>query len=309
MSRDIKNSTIHLNEEEKNIRNTDMGKIVFTEYNGKTIGVFIQNNTLIKASVCSSSTLICGDIYIAKVRNVAGNIGAYFVNIDKNTTCFLSYKEANEPILLNRAYDGRLIQGDEILVKIIKPASKNKQASVSCKIGLTDEQINNAKHRVCYTKVYSKTDIYTSFISSCNNFSIDEIITDDKNTYEQLIANSQLNVYKIRFYNDNLSLNSLYSLRSKMEEALSKRIWLKSGGFLVIEQTEALTVIDVNSGKFESKKPSDEYILTLNLEATKEIAHQLMLRNISGIIIVDFINMSTNDNKTILLEKLKIRVY
>jgi ribonuclease G len=92
-------------------------------------------------------------------------------------------------------------------------------------------------------------------------------------------------------------------LETKIDEAMSSRVWLKSGAYLVIEHTEALTVIDVNSGKceisqasenFDKNSPvkSSEYII--NAEAAKEIALQLRLRNISGIIIVDFINMKSN---------------
>ena len=85
-------------------------------------------------------------------------------------------------------------------------------------------------------------------------------------------------------------MNKLYQLDSKLQTAFQERVWLKSGGYLVIQPTEALTVIDVNSGKYEAKrKAEEEYILKLNREAAEEIAIQLRLRNLSGIIIVDFI--------------------
>ena len=89
-----------------------------------------------------------------------------------------------------------------------------------------------------------------------------------------------------------------------MDDALSKKVWLKSGGFLIIEPTEALTVIDVNSGKFEKKMPAEDYYKKVNEEAAVEIARQLKLRNISGIIIVDFINMQNVDNQKDLLDSL-----
>lgn len=76
-----------------------------------------------------------------------------------------------------------------------------------------------------------------------------------------------------------------------MEEALDTRVWLKCGGYLVIEPTEAMTVIDVNSGKNEAKKAGEDTYYQVNLEAAEEVARQLRLRNLSGIIIVDFINM------------------
>ena len=84
-------------------------------------------------------------------------------------------------------------------------------------------------------------------------------------------------------------------------------MWLKSGGYLVIEPTEALTVIDVNSGKYEASKDSEETALHINMEAAKEIALQLRLRNLSGIIIVDFINMAREDSRSQVLSLLKRR--
>ena len=94
-------------------------------------------------------------------------------------------------------------------------------------------------------------------------------------------------------------------LSKKMEEALNSRVWLKSGAFLVIESTEALTVIDVNSGKYESGKDANETYRKINREAAEEVARQLRLRNLSGIIIVDFINMKSEQDKKSLLYFLK----
>ena len=97
---------------------------------------------------------------------------------------------------------------------------------------------------------------------------------------------------KLRFYDDaSYSLSALYSLETELERALKKTVWLKSGGYLVIEPTEAMTVIDVNTGKNTEKRTAEETYFKTNLEAAAEIAVQLRLRNLSGIIIVDFIDM------------------
>ena len=103
-----------------------------------------------------------------------------------------------------------------------------------------------------------------------------------------------------------LSLSKLYSIESHLKEALGKKVWLPCGGYLIIEPTEAMVVIDVNSGKAEisSKHKNDlkeNYILNINIEAAKEVARQLRLRNYSGMIMVDFINMSSDENKQKLL--------
>ncbi|MBQ1311364.1 MAG: ribonuclease E/G, partial [Blautia sp.] len=88
-----------------------------------------------------------------------------------------------------------------------------------------------------------------------------------------------------------LPLWKLYSLGSALAEALNRKVWLPSGGFLVIEQTEAFAAIDVNTGKCLTGKNPEETFRRINLEAAREIARQLRLRNLSGMILIDFINM------------------
>lgn len=109
----------------------------------------------------------------------------------------------------------------------------------------------------------------------------------------------------LRLYEDDFPLTALYHLETILSQALSKTVWLKSGGNLVIEPTEALTVIDVNTAKSVSKKTSEETYLKTNLEAAEEIAVQLRLRNLSGIIIVDFIDMKEEESRKILLSALR----
>ncbi len=105
-----------------------------------------------------------------------------------------------------------------------------------------------------------------------------------------------------------VSLNVLYRLERKIQEALQEKVWLKSGAYLVIQPTEALTVIDVNSGKSMSKKQGDDHYLSVNLEAAAEVAHQLRLRNLSGIIIIDFIDMKSAEYQESLIQALRSAV-
>jgi ribonuclease G len=88
-----------------------------------------------------------------------------------------------------------------------------------------------------------------------------------------------------------------YGIEIELARALDKKVWLKSGGYIVIEQTEALTVIDVNTGKYVGRSSLEETTVKINLEAVKEIVYQLRLRNIGGIIIIDFIDMKSEENR------------
>ena len=136
---------------------------------------------------------------------------------------------------------------------------------------------------------------------------LSEIVTDDPILHEKiqdyLEQYQKEDLDKLRFYQDPvLPLIKLYSLESALDGALKERVWLKSGGYLIIQPTEALTVIDVNTGKFDGRRQKQDTFLKINLEASKEIARQLRLRNISGIIVIDFINMEDDACRRQLME-------
>ncbi len=157
------------------------------------------------------------------------------------------------------------------------------------------------KSRTCYSCLYRAPYGYIANVRDRLGIPLEKIITDDAEVYGELrrefLACASLNEEQIVLYEDNvISLSALYGLKGKLEGALRERVWLKSGGYLVIEPTEALTVIDVNSGKNIKGKRQGLY-LSVNLEAAEEIAKQLRLRNISGICVVDFINMDSGKER------------
>ena len=135
--------------------------------------------------------------------------------------------------------------------------------------------------------------------------SLNEVITDDPDIFEQL-KQDEPDTYSVRLYDDNmLSLARLYNIAGQLEDALKPRVWLKSGANIVIQPTEALTVIDVNSSKNIAKKDKQHNHFKINLEAAKEIAAQLRLRNISGIIIVDFIDLYDDELNAALVSEFR----
>ncbi len=103
--------------------------------------------------------------------------------------------------------------------------------------------------------------------------------------------------YSVELYDREDQIFDSYGIEIEISRALGKRIWLKSGGYIIIEKTEALVAIDVNTGKFVGKGKQSDTILKTNLEAIKEIAYQIRLRNLGGIIIIDFIDMEKESDR------------
>ncbi|CEH28249.1 Rne/Rng family ribonuclease [Aneurinibacillus migulanus] len=130
---------------------------------------------------------------------------------------------------------------------------------------------------------------------------VEEVIIDSRPRYAEvrtLLGRYQPQLEeKIRLYNGREDIFAHYDLDGEIERALRRKVWLKSGGYLVIDQTEALTVFDVNTGKFTGSHDLEETVVKTNLEACREIARQLRLRNVGGIIIIDFIDMAVEEHR------------
>lgn len=427
MSRNIgAKSSVTITAEEAAARKTEQGKLIFTQYKGHDCALLLHNDRLKAASFfraatyavhashvaqdknCDKSPAAIGSIYIGKIKNVSKNIDACFVEIANGEICFLPMKNAFTPYLVNRVYDGRLLEGDELLVQVERESQKTKQASVTAHISLSNDYFvimmgtpkigysanidNETKKRINFlftemavssngcliqnfqnilsegaeysrltfpttgcivrTKAAEVRDsgilfrhffdltaqyaelLHISLHRSCFSCikeapsaienaleqlagaeEYQEIVTDSEAIFAELQkilkprhkdGTDEAMMKQLRLYQDSLlPLSKLYSIESRLETALERRVWLKSGGYLIIEPTEALTVIDVNSGKYETKKGSGETYLKINLEAAEEIVLQLRLRNLSGIIIVDFINMKAEDERRFLLKRLR----
>lgn len=171
--------------------------------------------------------------------------------------------------------------------------------------------IDKAPYQTCFSCMRKQRPEYLIALQNAYTDQLDEIVTDEPELYDEMQQYLQdyqpIDLPKLRFYEDKLlPLAKCMSLEVKLEEALQERVWLKSGGYLIIQPTEALTVIDVNSGKSAAKGDVQKHYLKVNLEAAAEAAAQLRLRNISGIIIIDFIDMASQEAREQLLEALRI---
>ena len=140
MSRNIApKPSVSLTENEMDLRKTDKNRLLLTSYHGKNCALLIQDDRLMEAAFFSREPGKVGAVYIGRVKNVAQNINACFIDIGEGEICFLPLKNAISPWLLNRCPDGRLLEGDELLVQVVRDAQKGKRASVTAHISLANE--------------------------------------------------------------------------------------------------------------------------------------------------------------------------
>ena len=157
------------------------------------------------------------------------------------------------------------------------------------------------------TLLHRDLELLKRIIRDTNNGDIERIVCNSQETAETVvdviaaISPSLTSPITVSDYND---LFAAYDIYEQTEKALRRKVWLKSGGYIVFDQTEALNAIDVNTGKYVGECSLHDTVLKTNLEAVTEIARQLRLRNLGGIIIVDFIDMEKQEDKDILLDAL-----
>ena len=172
-----------------------------------------------------------------------------------------------------------------------------------------DNQINKDFEKINVGLLYDVNSILKKVVALFDD-SIEEFIIDDEHVFKEIkylleeIGKKDL-IKKLRKYFKDEDIFEYYSINSQIERALDRKVYLDSGAYIIIEKTEALISIDVNTGQNTGNKTSQEIIFQTNLEATKEIARQIKLRNLAGIIIIDFIDMKKFSNKKRILEKFK----
>ncbi|MBO6015937.1 MAG: ribonuclease E/G [Lachnospiraceae bacterium] len=341
-------------------------KYVFVKKDGRTFCFRMEADAVTQIDVdVSEQDPILGAIYVGKIRNIAKNLNAAFVEFTRGRLAYLDLAGVDPACVLNRKDAKTLAQGDELLIQIIKEPLKTKDAvaSTNLTIGGTFAVVSSGRKTLnfsrqlekdfCtqlkeYIRRYQKENPFTlpdemtepgaiirtnagtlgkdqfdmiagemhrlqqellgiiqkgssrsafsclyreqSFVQGkCRDIPMDRtdlVVTDDAEIYETLQTFAHL---PTEFYpGDRISLFELLRLGRALDEACSRKVWLKCGGYLVIDVTEALTVIDVNSGKCVSKKNKDDLIDLVNGQAALEAMRQIRLRNLSGIILIDF---------------------
>ena len=173
----------------------------------------------------------------------------------------------------------------------------NTYKNIKSKYDKEIQKGRNAKPQL----LYKSEDVVSRILTDLMDQELYRILTNDKKVFSQVqekLKEAKKEI-KLEVQDDILGM---YNIQKQLEELENRKVWLKCGGFITIDKTEALTAIDVNSGKYTGKKDLEQTIFTVNKEATIEIARQLRLRDIGGIIIIDYIDMQDEENEKKIIE-------
>jgi ribonuclease G len=183
---------------------------------------------------------------------------------------------------------------------IVRTAAEGKseedlKADMEFLVALWQEIVRRKEKKGAPCLIHSDLDVTCKVLRDILTEDVDRIVVDSQEEYNKIVRFIDTFMpkpkYVIDLYDDDEPIFDAFGLEVEIARALGRKVWLKSGGYIIIEQTEALTAIDVNTGRFVGKHNLEDTILKTNLEAVKEIAFQLRLRNIGGLIIIDFIDM------------------
>ena len=158
--------------------------------------------------------------------------------------------------------------------------------------------------------LYRETDITGAMMRDIFSEDVERLIVDDKKLYKEMVAYCKHIAPelkdRIELYEGEVPTFDLYAIESEIEKMMERKVWFKRGSYLVIDQTEAMVTIDVNTGRFVGKSNQEETILRANLQAAQEVARQVRLRDLGGLIIVDFIDMMHHSNRKRVYEEFSL---
>jgi ribonuclease G len=190
-----------------------------------------------------------------------------------------------------------------------KASQHDLEADMEFLLHLWDEVKDNSANSPVPSLVYEDLDITLRTVRDIFSADVDRLIVDDRKVYERILKFVETFAPHLRsrvgLYEEKTPIFDAYGIEMDINRALDKKIWLRCGGYIIIETTEALTVVDVNTGRFVGKSDLEDTIFKTNMEAVREIAYQLRLRNIGGIIIIDFIDMEEEAHRDELVRALK----
>ncbi len=251
----------------------------------------------------------------ARLTTQIGIAGRFLVYLPHETRIGISQRieDENEREILRGKLQQLLpaLEGGGFIIRTMAEAASDKELTADIEFlqKLWSGVVDAAKNATPVTLLYEDLNLPLRVLRDFVNDDSTRILVDSRESFQKMQAFAReytRNVYsKLEHYPGERPLFDLYGIEDEIEKALSRRVTLKSGGSLIIDQTEALTTIDVNTGGFVGGRNFDDTIYKTNLEAAQAIARQLRLRNLGGIIIIDFIDMDNEEHQVSVLEEFK----
>lgn len=310
---DCKNAFLHIKDilpkisNETGNKNEDLSKYNIKDYvkQGMPVIVQVKKDKTDKKGAKVSTNL-----------NIAGKFVVIIPNIEF-ITISQKIEDENEIKRLNSIVNNLNMKNYGIIIRTsaVNANEIEIKEDIESVIKIYESVTENANELIQKDKfvpslLYEKGNMIERLLIDIGNQGLDSIIVNDKRVYEnvvELVNKSDFNVEVELIENDNI-LN-LYDLEKQINKISNRKVWLNCGGFITIDRTEALTAIDVNSGKFIGKESIESTVLKVNSEATIEIAKQIRARDIGGIVIIDYIDMDSKEHEDIiqnlLIENLK----
>lgn len=287
--------------------------------------VLVDKNDIDCANIPTSLNLQIGDeVMVQVVKDASGTKGC-------RLTTHVSFAGRNLVYMptLNISGISRKISDVDLRNKLAEMMSEIKTEEggfivrTAAQLSSKDELINEAKYLISrYNEIklsfsdassgavlYEEGDLARRYLRDVYTHDIEKIVVSDRQLYDEVLVDAKRRgngiSEKIVFHDKPTDIFSAYGLREEIDKMLRNKVFLSSGAYLIIDKTEALTAIDVNTGKYTGDRNLETTVFETNVLAAKEIARQLRLRNISGIIIVDFIDMDSEEHRQEVIETLK----
>lgn len=307
-------------------------KLVVCRFRDGVLTAWFQNSSPVELYFSRENDSEVGAIYLARVSHVQKNLSAAFLDIGKEQPAYLNLEKGRLPRLATGEIPAKIAEGTELLVEIRKdPHAKKGYTVRAAAFQQHDPLLARAAFLQAPRCLKTAPRQWEQILAQCRRKKRKiELVTDLPELYIELSGKEPaempeyrkklperfrgdapntvaLDAYcSLRLYTDEkLKLPTVYGLETAVQSALSRRVWLPSGGNLVIERTEALTVVDVNSGKDVRGRDKEATLRRTNQEAATELMRQLRLRNLSGIILVDFIDFAEESDVAALRETLE----
>ena len=245
-----------------------------------------------KIDICAAGETGPGDVYMGVILNRNGNIAASFADIGRQAPVFVPGDHKPGTLL-------------PLIIKTLPYREKLAKASACIPPKIADIVSAKAEHALKGACLYKAPGAFEKSIELVCETPGAKWVTEDEGLYEAALKAAADKDRIVLHKDTDVSLCALYGLTSKLDRVFSQRVSLKSGAEIVITETEAICVIDVNSAKSLTGKDKEETFLKLNLEAVGEIITQISARDLCGIIMVDLINMKDKNSETILIDELR----